>query len=365
MRRWGLVVALVAGLAAGALTTGAPATVAVAPTFTLVASPTCGSGETRVGRACVDRPTLDKWTIADGNASWDVPGQWLITYAWKIPATVPAAGAGMTMQMSAQERIGGPGNRICPAMGAVSGFGFKGEPAQPATIGFCAVAGGSANDSKTITLVPSSAAPAGSTLYLTVGLQDGPRFTYTYKAAPKQAVCKRRRAAAAAAAEDCTAAVAFIFTQGGRPKNAPTRVLDVRIVGQGAGTGFKKFDDEGNFTGDLEDDFTLKSARIVLERDYFSGDGGRGTQRLVFARPADSVIHENGVASTITTQLTLVASNDPVCGLRAGGHERKASLLISDRKTGGDVVGLAVRGCQHHQYLFKSATRVKVAISVK
>ncbi|MGZ8695021.1 MAG: hypothetical protein ACXWYS_06235 [Gaiellaceae bacterium] len=56
MRRWGLLATLLAALAAGAVTSGAPARVAVAPTFTLVTSPTCDTknGEKNVGRACVN-----------------------------------------------------------------------------------------------------------------------------------------------------------------------------------------------------------------------------------------------------------------------------------------------------------------------
>src|SRR5947208_1683777 len=114
MRRWGLLVSFVAALLALALSAGAPATPTVAPAFTLVASPTCAQGEKNVGRACVNATATlaDKWTYGDGNATWDVPNQWLSTYEWAIPATVPATGANLTMKLSATERIGGPNNRI-------------------------------------------------------------------------------------------------------------------------------------------------------------------------------------------------------------------------------------------------------------
>jgi hypothetical protein len=367
VRQWGLLLAVAGGLVAGAFVGGAPAAPTVAPTFTLVASPTCDTknGEKNVGRACVNpiATLADKWSYGDGNAKWDIPGQWVSTYEWTVPATVPAAGANLAMKLSATERIGGPNNRICPAMGAVSGFGLQGP--QPQTIGFCAEAGGTVNQSKTLKMVASPAQPAGSKLYLTIGLQDGPHFTYTYQSS-KQVGCKRRRAVPGTTAEDCTKAVAFIFTQGGRPENAPTRVLDVRIVGRGAGTADKKYDDEGNDTGDLEEKFTLNSARIVLERDYFTDSGKRATQRLVFGRPAESIIHEGGaVSNTILTELTLIASNDPACPEPAGAKERKAHLIISDRGAGPDFVLLTVLGCHHHQYFFRSAKRVKVAISIK
>src|SRR3954447_5939425 len=213
MRRWGFLVSLVVALVAGALSAGAPAGTTVAPTFTLVTSPTCASGQKLVGRACVDpnAALANNWNYGDGMAKWDVPGQWLSTYEWTIPATVPAAGANLTMKLGATERIGGPNNRICPAMGAVSGFGLQG--AQPQTIGFCAEAGGTVSQSKTLKMVASSAQPPGSRLYLTIGLQDGPRFTYTYKGAKKKAIC--RRFSSAAADEQCSHPVTFTALYGG------------------------------------------------------------------------------------------------------------------------------------------------------
>jgi hypothetical protein len=151
--------------------------------FQLVVAPTCGSGTTRLGRACVDRPTIPNWTIEDGNARWDMPGQWLTTYSWTVPQTVAAAGGALSLRVSAEERTGRANTRICPALGARAGFSFKGVPAQPVVVGFCAEAIVKPTDaqSKALTLVPPSAAP-GSLLYLTIGAQDGPSYTYTYRA---------------------------------------------------------------------------------------------------------------------------------------------------------------------------------------
>src|SRR4051794_38918724 len=234
MRRWGLLVPLVAALVALALSAGAPATPTVAPTFTLVASPTCGQGEKNVGRACVNpiATLADKWSYGDGNAKWDVPGQWVSTYEWTIPATVPAAGANLKMTLSATERIGGPNNRICPAIGAASGFGLQG--AQPQSIGFCAEAGGTVTQSKTLEMVASSAQPAGSILYLQIGLQDGPHFTYTYKGAKAATGC-RRPAAVSPDALTASGTVHFQLNHHGVPVRgeSPTLVNSV-TSGQGS-----------------------------------------------------------------------------------------------------------------------------------
>src|SRR4051794_41741072 len=110
MRRWGFLVSLVVALVAGALSAGAPAGTTVAPTFTLVTSPTCASGQKLVGRACVDPNAVlaNNWNYGDGMAKWDVPGQWLSTYEWTIPATVPAAGAKLSMNLGAVRRTRGP-----------------------------------------------------------------------------------------------------------------------------------------------------------------------------------------------------------------------------------------------------------------
>ena len=367
MRQWGLLLAVGGALVAGATVGGAPAAPVVAPTFTLDTTPTCDKtkGEEPLGRSCVNpiRTLHDKWTFGDGKATWDVPGQWVSTYEWTIPATVPAAGANLTMKLSATERIGGPNNRICPAMGAVSGFGLQG--AQPQTIGFCAEAGGTKSETKTLKMVASSAQPAGSTLYLSIGLQDGPHYTYTYTSEKRKAC---RRFSSTTAALECSHPVSFTALYGGRPKGTPARVLDVRIAAQGAGKAEEEYTDEGDATGDLK--LNLNWSRVVLERDYFTNNGDRETQRLVLARPEDEDLDgEPPGARSIQTKLVLVASNDPACVEPAGKKTRTALLVVSDRGDGKkrkeDVIALVVKGCEHHEYLVKGVNRVKVAISVK
>jgi hypothetical protein len=110
-----------------------------------------------------------------------VPGQWEAEYQWNVPDKVPPTGAKVSLKLVATERIGGPGNRVCPGMGMTSGFRVKETPMPPTTVGFCAEAGGTKSGSTSLTLLPSTAAGPGETYYLVVGLQDGPRYTYTYK----------------------------------------------------------------------------------------------------------------------------------------------------------------------------------------
>ncbi len=219
MRRWGPLAALTAALATAAAASGEPAgpqRVAAGPTFTLVAptAASCGSSAKPLGRACVDRAAITNWTINDGNARWDMPGQWLTTYQWMVPQTVTTAGAPLTMTLGAEERTGRPGNRICPAMGARSGFGFKGGLAQPVALGFCAEAVVKPTDqqSRSETLLAPASASTGSTLVITVGLQDGPSYTYTYKASNPTPKCKRFRTPAALdAVQSCLRTARFNF----------------------------------------------------------------------------------------------------------------------------------------------------------
>lgn len=372
MRRAALLLGFFCTLAAAAMVPSAPGTPArpaVAPTFTLVSSPTCGSGSTRLGRGCVDRPAQTNWTIADGNVKWDMPGQWLTSYQWTVPGTVTAAGAALSLTLHAEERTGRPNNRICPAMGARSGFSFKGGLAQPVSLGFCAeaVVKPTADGSRTETLLPPSSAATGSSLTLTVGVQDGPTFTYTYKASNPGPKCRRPAGFASwpsARQDGCLKTVKFVFTQGGLPPGQPTRVLDIRTVGQGSGTA--EFDEENRPIGHT---FELKTARIVRERDY-DDDGVERTQRLLFVlgSPADEEFggrFPNPVG--ISTRLKLVSSSDPSCPAHVGSRYRKAQLLVLDGGSRGakDIVQLNLEACRHQSLIFKGTKRVKVAITIK
>jgi hypothetical protein len=211
------VLAVVVAAGAGGAWAARNGPVATGVTFELVSPPQCAAPQVVLGSACVDKSGLvvaDKWTVGAGSAQWNVPGQWQTSYEWTVPESIPPAGAKLTMKMTGTELIGGANNRICPAMGARGGFEFKGE-AQPVTLGFCAEAGGTKSDTKTVTLVPSSAAAAGTIAYLTVGAQDGPSYTYTYRAGASTPACPPalRSPASSGADDKCRYFVRFNFEQ--------------------------------------------------------------------------------------------------------------------------------------------------------
>jgi hypothetical protein len=195
--RWKLTVAMAASASVAVLVTGAlasPSRPAAGVTFQLVEVPTCTGGTKRLGHACVNRSEIPTWTtIADGSAKNDVPGQWLTTYSWTPPQTVPAAGAVLTLKAEGEERTGRANARICPAISARSGFTFKGET-QPAGVGVCAeaVTKPKAGGTKTLTLLPANAAP-GSTVTLTIYVQYALEYTYTYRAVAAKKKKKKRR----------------------------------------------------------------------------------------------------------------------------------------------------------------------------
>jgi hypothetical protein len=190
------------------LVTGAlasPSQSAAGVTFQLVTAPTCASGTIRIGHACANRKSGDTRTIvADGSAKNDVPGQWVTSYNWTLPQTVPVAGAVLTLKAAGEERTGLTNARICPAISARSGFAFKGET-QPAGVGVCAeaVTKPKADGTKTLTLLSPNAAP-GSTVTLTIYVQYALEYTYTYRAVAakkrKKPLCRKPKALDAEAA---------------------------------------------------------------------------------------------------------------------------------------------------------------------
>jgi hypothetical protein len=185
--RWKLLVGLAASVAVAVLGTVAfasPRKAAAAPNFQLVLSGSCGSGLTRLGTACVDRPAIPEWTIGDGGARWvhRSGGQplWQTSYRWQIPTAVTPSGANFFMTVEAVDQVGG---RICPAMIVEGGFTFQGVQGQ-LDVGVCAEGRKTASRSRAVTLLsPPNAAP-GSRVELKVRTQDGPIYVYTYEAGP-------------------------------------------------------------------------------------------------------------------------------------------------------------------------------------
>ena len=204
--RWLVAAGVTAGL--GVLVAGAPASgsapaaraapgLGPAARVTLELVPVtraeCAAPRVLIGGACVDKSGTfipDKWTFGDRSAQWapgppQAAGQWRTTYAWTVPQTIPPAGAALTLKLTAAELTKLPNARVCPAMSARGGVDFRAGSAllpQPVGLGVCAQSGGTASDSKTVRVVPTTAGPE-TAIFLLIGLQDGAGYTYKYRAA--------------------------------------------------------------------------------------------------------------------------------------------------------------------------------------
>jgi hypothetical protein len=115
------------------------------------------------------------WTIPDAGQEvvWRPPfGE--ATYRFPLPQTIPAAGATFTLSLTV---TAAPNSRFAPAH-RVSGSIVQGGQV---TVGATAEPGQTASDAKPVTLVPpTGSAAATAPIVVSVGIQDGPRYTYTY-----------------------------------------------------------------------------------------------------------------------------------------------------------------------------------------
>lgn len=158
--------------------------VPAAPIHRLVPIPAkeCPQPRKIVGRACVDyagSTLLADWSFSDGAASWDTTGA-TNTYRWTVPATIGPGEAPVMLGLTAVDKTGG---RSCPAIG-IRGIGVRAGEDVNLGLEKCAdkINGpASASAAKTLHLRP----PGLGTVYLLVGLQDGPQFLYRYVDAPK------------------------------------------------------------------------------------------------------------------------------------------------------------------------------------
>jgi hypothetical protein len=363
---------LVAAAAVAPASNGAQHAAAVtltlqAPTATphTLVAPTkaeCEAAQAAVlGKACVDRRGMilaNEWvTVQDGRAQMIHPNQWDISFSWTVPQSIPATGAAMKLELSAKELTRGANARICPAMGVRGGFALKEGgvlQGQPVQVDVCAQAGGTAPASKTVTLVPGTAT-AGSFVYLTVGIQDGPVYTYKYKAVAAPSKC--RALSAVGKTPECRYRVNFVFTQGGRrPARMPAWVTDVAT----AGTGTAQF---VNRRG--QSDIKTMSARVVRTMEIAKPDPDTGIAirdvRLVFrATSAREATFERGRASVF---FLLVESDDPLCPVDEDGSPRVAfvGLYDGDGKR-PDVMFLKVSGCPHHTATFTGSLGPRSAV---
>jgi hypothetical protein len=158
-------------------------------------------------KTSVNRGALppSEWTIPDqgGTVTWNAQN-WSATFSFQMPQELTAEGVPMTITVSATEKLGGAGNSVTPAMG-VSGPVVGGSPQ---TVSATARAGGTDTQSRTVTLVGRN---SGNDLYVIVGIQDGPTYTFTYlkKITPRAAPPPAAPPATQISNADVTPAQAF------------------------------------------------------------------------------------------------------------------------------------------------------------
>jgi len=282
--------------------------------------------------------------------------QWKAHFTWKIPQTIVAG-----TKLAGGIQLGVTVSNVQPDQPLQQGIkGFAPGFAEQIIAAYPATASVSKSYDYTLS--------AGTTGAFTITIEAvSSTVTYHYAPKPTTHTCKRPQSAYAPSARQagCSAAVAFLFTQSGRPPNVPTRVLDVRTVGHGSGR--VELTTEGfPIRASLE----LKTARVVLERDYFTAGGDRATQRLVFAlakNPDESFYGGPPGARGIVTGLMLVDSSDPSCTEGSHTGVREATLNIKDRgdDEGKDRVSLTVAGCHHESFSVEGTKRVNVVITLK
>jgi len=144
-------------------------------------SKTCAPPLMIVGQGCLDgqgHGASDGWTFSATSAQQHYLAQWITMYSWTVPASVPATGATIPLQGSAQELTHNPNASICADIGVGGSFSVS-DP----SVHVCAESGKTASASATATIIPQS----GGDETLTIGLQYGPFYTYNYTAGPSSA----------------------------------------------------------------------------------------------------------------------------------------------------------------------------------
>jgi len=210
------------------------------PLLTLVpaTSKTCAPPLMIVGEACVDgqgHGASDGWTFSATSTQQHYQSQWITMYSWTVPASVPATGATIQLQESAQELTKNPNASICADTGVGGSFSVS-DP----SLHVCAESGKTASASKTVTIIPQG----GGDETLTIGLQYAPTYTYNYVAGPSSPPsppkCAAGSQARVAAAEEvpCNVTLKVVSPKGfAYPKVAVNTVVSFNAVVTGSGSG--------------------------------------------------------------------------------------------------------------------------------
>lgn len=153
----------------------------------------------------------EAWSIPDGGGTvtWS-PYFGKATYTFSLPQTIPTSGA--TVNLSLQVQATAP-NRFAPGMAILGDIVKEGRT----DLNVLAEAGESKSVSKAVTLVPGSSSPT----VVTVGIQDGPTFTYTYTSAAGGTGCKKDRRLSGGAAINEVRVVAVTPDVAYHPEGSP------------------------------------------------------------------------------------------------------------------------------------------------
>ena len=216
--------ALAAALAALVLLLALSAAVAAAPVGVQVASG-AERATLRLERVEIDRAGIllpDAWTTpaGGGSATWS-PDFGTAAYSFPLPAAIPPAGAPVTLGVTV---TAAPSARFAPALGISGDIDIQGSAFQ---VGALAEPGQTAAGSLPLRLVPRASAP-GSAVRVTVGLQDGPRVTYHYRAsAPPRRCAVPPRLRTQAQTRSCNYRVTFAVRQVREPIRNLARITTV------------------------------------------------------------------------------------------------------------------------------------------
>jgi hypothetical protein len=136
-----------------------------------------------VGPPTVDRAGSlfpDDWAVTDTGAVFDQPG-YRGDYTWSIPASIPPSGANATLTLKATDKSGG---RFYPAMGLHTNLFVEGGPLQLDAAADKNAGVPTHTVTRTFKLTPGSYCDT-CPITVMIGLQSGPRITWTYKVVPR------------------------------------------------------------------------------------------------------------------------------------------------------------------------------------
>jgi hypothetical protein len=138
-----------------------------------------------VGTPQVDRAGSlfpERWVVTASSASLDDPG-YRADFSWSIPAAIPPSGADVVLTVKATDKSGGG---LTTGMGLHGNVPFEGGDGTVYASANKNAGRPTATGTKTFRLIPGSYCDT-CPITVMIGLQSGPRITFTYKVVPKPA----------------------------------------------------------------------------------------------------------------------------------------------------------------------------------